>query len=175
VRDLHHLVSTFFVDQISQQPVVFAGPTRPIADPGRPIEALAGLTGPKLDRFVADGMGIDLDALTKASDAVGVVAALAETEVPVGQRDTVDEATFAALRDGLSSEVLRLAEMAMPELRVRSGPLDAGPAGGPAGGAAGTASTARTPRRTRTRRRPQRQPDALDELLSRLEDEGADR
>ncbi len=138
------------------------GRRRPIADPGRPIEALAGLTGAKLDRFVADGMGIDLDALTKASDAVGVVAALAETEVPVGQRDTVDEATFAALRDGLSSEVLRLAEMAMPELRVRSGPLDTGPAGAHAGTPAPHRRLDRS-HLLAPRRRAQRPPDALDE------------
>ena len=73
------------------QPVAFAGPTRPIADPGRPIEGLGGLTGPKLDRFVADGFGIDLDTLSRVSDAVGVVAALAETEVPVSQRDDIDD------------------------------------------------------------------------------------
>ncbi len=45
-----------------------------------------------------------------------MVAALAETQVPVLQRDGIDEATFTALRAGLTSEVQRLAEMAMPEL-----------------------------------------------------------
>ena len=44
VRDLGHLVSAFFVDQLSPEPVRFAGPTRPVADPGRPIEGLSGLT-----------------------------------------------------------------------------------------------------------------------------------
>jgi hypothetical protein len=155
VRDLHHLVSTMFIDQISHQPVAFAGPTRPVADPGRPIEGLGGLTGTKLDRFVADGFGIDLDALSKVSDAIGVVAALAETEVPVSQRDGIDDVTFAAMRDGLTTEVMRLAEMAMPDLRLRSAELDEADAGGTG----------------RRRRRTPRPPDALDDLLARLEEE----
>ncbi len=150
IRDLRHLVSTFFVDQLAREPVAFGGPTRPVADPGRPIEGLAGLTGSKLDEFVASGFGIDLAQLAEASSAVGVVAALADTDVPVSLHDSIDTAAFAALRDGLTAEVLRLAEMAMPDLRTRgpgSPPYDA--------------------------REAQRPRDALDDLLDRPEQEGS--
>jgi hypothetical protein len=116
IRDLGHLVSTYFVDQISLQPVAFAGPTRPVADPGRPIEGLSGLSPRRLDELVATGLGIDLAALEKASATIGTVAALAQTQVPVMQRDGIDKATFTALQDGLTTEVRRLAEMATPKL-----------------------------------------------------------
>jgi hypothetical protein len=113
-RDLGHLVSAFVVDRLSREPVAFAGPSRPVADPGRPIDGLAGLDTRALDELVARGLGLDLAALERASQTVGVVAALGSMAVPVAQRDGVDATTFAALQDGLTSEVLRLAEMAVP-------------------------------------------------------------
>jgi hypothetical protein len=148
-RDLRHLLSTFFVGQLASEPVAFAGPTRPVADPGRPIDGLAGLSEARLDQLVATGFGIDLDKLAQASEVVGVVAALADTETPLLQRDNVDEASLTALRAGLRDEVLRLAEMAIPDLRTR----------GP-----GLGDRRRTPRTHRRR-------DALDDLLDRVEPE----
>jgi hypothetical protein len=148
-RDLRHLLSTFFVGQLASEPVAFAGPTRPVADPGRPIEGLAGLSEARLDQLVATGFGIDLDKLARASEAVGVVAALGDTETPLLQRDNVDEASLTALRAGLTDEVLRLAEMAIPDLRAR----------GP-----GPGDRRRSPRAHWRR-------DALDDLLDRLEPE----
>lgn len=147
-RDLGHLVSTFFVDQVASEPVSFAGPPRPVADPGRPIDDLAGLSGSKLDSFVAAGFGIDLDRLSKISQAVGVPAALAETEVPVVAPDGVSERAFTAVAQGLTNEVMRLAEMAIPDVRRRR------------------SSAAR-----RQEPQSQRAPDALDELLDALEEE----
>jgi len=150
-RDLGHLVSSFFVDQVARQPVSFAGPPRPVADPGRPIEELAGLSGSKLDSFVAAGFGIDLQRLSKASKAVGVPAALAETDVPVVAADGVSEQAFTAVQEGLTAEVLRLAEMAMPDLRMRTTPARA-----PSG-------------RARSGAQARRARDALDELLDAVE------
>jgi hypothetical protein len=120
-----------------------------VADPGRPIEGLAGLSEARLDQLVATGFGIDLDKLARASEAVGVVAALGDTETPLLQRDNVDEASLTALRAGLTDEVLRLAEMAIPDLRAR----------GP-----GPGDRRRSPRAHWRR-------DALDDLLDRPEPE----
>jgi hypothetical protein len=55
------------------------GPSRPVADPGRPLTFLEG----DLDAAVAHGLGLDLGALTEAARQVGVVGALAATAVPV--------------------------------------------------------------------------------------------
>ncbi len=114
VNDLGHLVSTFFVDQISKDPVTFAGPRRPIADPGRPIEELAGLTPARLDAVIAGGFGFDLAKLEKQAKLVGVAAALAETEVPVRPVDGSLDANLGLLRNSLFREVVRLADIAVP-------------------------------------------------------------
>lgn len=114
VNDLGHLVSTVFVDQLSKDPVTFAGPRRPIADPGRPIEELAGLTPARLDAAVAGGLGFDLDKLKKQAELVGVAAALAETDVPVRPVDGSLDANLELLRSSLLREVVRLADIAVP-------------------------------------------------------------
>ena len=114
IADLGHLVSTRFVGQLSNDPVTFAGPRRPIADPGRPIEELSRLSPAKLDAVIAGGFGIDLERLEKQAEMVGVAAALAETKVPVAEVDASLDASLGLLRRSLFREVVRLADIAVP-------------------------------------------------------------
>ena len=112
--DLGHLVSTRFVGQVAADPGTFAGPRRPIADPGRPIEELSGLSPAKLDAVIAGGFGFDLDRLEKQAEMIGMAAALAETQVPVAEVDGSLDANLGLLRHSLFREVVRLADIAVP-------------------------------------------------------------
>jgi hypothetical protein len=124
------------------------GPGRPVADPGRSIE----LKG-SLDTVVAAGLGLDLDAVVKAADAVGLPAALAGTEVAVGRSDgAFDPGALDGLRARLDTELTRVAAAAVPTTR---------PVRAPKGGRRRTADAA-----------PEVVPDALDELLGTAHVEG---
>jgi hypothetical protein len=59
------------------------GPSRPVADPGRPLSFIEG----DVDRAAALGLGLDLGALTEAARQVGIVGALGATAVPVASLD----------------------------------------------------------------------------------------
>lgn len=141
--DISQLVTSSFFEHLAREPVLVAGPGRPVADPGRPIEELAGLSADRLDAVVAAGLGIDVKAVRDASRAVGVAAALDAIQVPVAGGDRFTDQTVAALGDALHAEVGRLAEIALPQLRTQ----------------ARGAAAAAPPR------------DALDDLLEALDDD----
>lgn len=126
VVDLGHLVSTMFLDSLAGDPVKVAGPRRPIADPGRPIPELDGLSQNRLDAVVAGGLGIDLGKLRKQSEAVGVVAALVDTQVPVQRTAELGDAAVTRLTESLDSMVRRVAGVAaLPDLDIGAAdPLD---------------------------------------------------
>jgi len=119
------------------------GPQRPVADPGRPLRVDGDL-----DVLVANGLGYDLAALRKRADAVGVLAALEQTQAPValkpGQAPN-EKLVVPALRAALGAELQRTLGVAAPPTRVVIGP-----------NVRGVARAARKP-----------QPDALDALIDR--------
>jgi hypothetical protein len=149
---LGRLLGLGLMTKAGQAPEAVAGPTRPIADPGRPIE----LDGP-LDQIVASGLGLDLPRLQEQARTQGMVAALAGTDVVVAGRGRVDQATVAGLRTTLDGEVTRLAKVAAAG---RIGPPDVlAPISVTAEGAStGAAMAEAAP-----------EPDALDDLLDALQ------
>jgi hypothetical protein len=86
------------------------GPSRPLADPGQPIE-LAG----QLDQAVAAGLGLDPGALAEMSKARGAAYAFATTPPAVARAE--GPAAFTALRTALQTEVTRLADAAVSKGR----------------------------------------------------------
>jgi hypothetical protein len=117
VQDLGHLLSTRFVGQLGTAPIRFAGPRRPIADPGRPIPGLSGLSTARLDEVVATGLGLDIDRIRDEAARIGAAAALARTDVPVASFDTVPvDQAVDLLRTSLEREVVRLANIARPSV-----------------------------------------------------------
>lgn len=88
------------------------GPQRPLADPGRPLRVDGDL-----DRLVAAGLGLDLAALRKRADAVGVLSALQTTAVPLAMKpgETPNEKLVVpALRAALQGELQRTLAVAVP-------------------------------------------------------------
>lgn len=144
--DLSHLVTGGLLDKVAAKPVAVAGPPRPVADPGRPLE-LAG----NLDAVVASGLGLDLRAIRQAADTVGIAAALAATDVPLVTFDEgplVGGPQLDAMGTSLRGEVERLATLA-------AGKLGAAPAA-----RRGARATPAEP-----------QPDPLDDLIDRVPDQ----
>jgi hypothetical protein len=121
-RDLGRLVGMQMMNLAGQTPETVVGPSRPIADPGRPI----GLEGP-LDQVVAAGLGLDLGQLQEQARIRGMVAALAGTDVVVAGGQRIDQATLAGMRTTLDDEVNRVATAAQPR-RMDPGTGDAGAA-----------------------------------------------
>ncbi|HSC90824.1 MAG TPA: hypothetical protein VLB86_04135 [Gaiellaceae bacterium] len=141
--DLGHLVGTGLLDRVAAAPARVVGPSRPVADPGRPLE-LAG----SLDTIVAEGLGLDLRALRKTAETVGMVAALAATDVPLvsfGDEPVREGPEVEAMGATLHAEIARLASLVAPS-----------PVGGP-----------RAPRAARGAAAPPTR-DALDELIDRI-------
>ena len=103
VPELGRLISRRVVLAAAGNPVTVLGPSRPLADKGRPIE----LDG-DVDEIVATGFGIPLEALRATSGRLGVLAALQQTEVPGGDDGhgaRFDESAAAQLRAGLTATV----------------------------------------------------------------------
>jgi hypothetical protein len=143
--DLSHLVATGLLEKVATRPAAVAGPPRPVADPGRPLE----LSG-SLDTVVAQGLGLDLQAIREAADTVGIVAALGSTDVPLvtfGAGPLTKGPQLDAMRTALRTEVERLAGLAAPQ----TGDLGAAPRGA-------RAAPAEPPH------------DALDDLIDRIPD-----
>jgi hypothetical protein len=86
------------------------GPSRPLVDPGQPIE----LSG-SLDQVVATGLGLDPGALAELSKARGAAYALATTPPAVARAE--GPAAFTTLRTALQTEVNRLADAAVSKGR----------------------------------------------------------
>jgi hypothetical protein len=97
------------------------GPRRPIADPAREIKVRGDL-----DALVAEGLGLDLDALRKTGESIGLVAALADAEVPIAHRgdgpDDVPGGSIATLRASLERELGRVLDVAVPPVIIRDQP-----------------------------------------------------
>jgi hypothetical protein len=100
--ELGRLISRRVVLAAAGDPVTVLGPTRPLADEGRPID----LDG-DVDEIVATGFGIPLDAVRAASGRLGVLAALRQTGVPGddGHETGFDERAAAQVRTGLTATV----------------------------------------------------------------------
>jgi hypothetical protein len=92
------------------------GPSRPLADPGAPIE----LTG-SLDQVVATGLGLDLGALQQAAGTMGMAHAVAATPPVVAEFDGPDGAATTTLHGALDTELSRIAATATPTRRVPKG------------------------------------------------------
>ena len=114
------LLGRGIVEAAAADPAGVLAPTRPLADGGRRIEVDGDL-----DEVVARGFGIDLDAVRRTTDGVGLLAALHETAAPVISDDRVpfDDEAAAKLRQGLATTVGRLADQAV------GGRRDPGPVG----------------------------------------------
>jgi len=150
---LGRFVALAVLDEVSASAPTTLGPRRPLADPGRELKV-----GADLDQLVAAGLGLDLAAVRRRADAVGIVAALTETAVPVAFRPgggELDPAAVAGLRSGLAAEVNHVVSVAVPAGR----PQPPGP-GGPGDARRGGQLAGQLPGA-----------DALDELLDALEAE----
>ena len=91
-------------------PEKIVGPTRPLVDPGRPIELVGAL-----ERVVAEGLGLDLDTLKRVASERGPAYAFA-TERPIVVGDEgLNGATVAGLRAALDAELTKIASTAMPD------------------------------------------------------------
>jgi hypothetical protein len=113
--DLGRFVALHTLGEMAGNPVEFVGPRRPIADPGREL-----IVRGDLDEVIASGLGLDLAAVRKAGESVGVVAALGLTQVPVasdGGRIEIDEAAVSGLRGALQAEMNRIVGIAVSRER----------------------------------------------------------
>ena len=84
-----------------------------MADPGRPLNVKGDL-----DQVIADGLGIDLNAVKKTSSQLGIVQALAQASVPVANPDgskVLDAHGLSALRGALATTLTRVANIAAPK------------------------------------------------------------
>jgi hypothetical protein len=137
--DIGRFVAMQTLDVLSKNTDRMIGPQRPVADPGRPLRVDGDL-----DALIAGGLGYDLASLRKRADAIGMVAALEQTQAPValkpGQAPN-EKLVVPALRAALGAELERTLGVAAPP-RIVVGPL-------------GVARAARKP-----------QPDALDALIA---------
>jgi hypothetical protein len=103
--DLGRLLGREVTLAAAADPQAVLAPSRPLADPGRPIELDGGV-----DELIAGGFGIPLDAVRGASSQIGLLAALRQADVPVvaDERGGFDRAAAEQLRRGLTDSVARL-------------------------------------------------------------------
>jgi hypothetical protein len=130
------------IEKLVKNPGQTIGPRRPVADPGRPL-----IVKGELDEIIAGGLGLDVEALRKMGDKIGMLAALSQTEVPLANRTgniEIGKQAVSALRSALNVELNRALNVAAPQLTLKSR----------------GAARAVTPK-----------PDALDELIKRVSDE----
>ncbi len=96
------------------------GPQRPVADPGRPLRVKGDL-----DTLVAAGLGVDLAALKKRADSVGLLSALQQTAVPLAMKPgqaPSEKQVVPALRAALQGELQRTLAVAVPPAVVVTRP-----------------------------------------------------
>jgi len=118
--DLGRLVSRRVVLSAGDDPAAVLAPSRPLADPGRPIEVDGDL-----DEIVATGFGFSADAVRRAAAQIGVLAALQQTPVPGGDPAQVprfDHAAADHLRARLDASVTRMVAEAMGGRQGPGGP-----------------------------------------------------
>ena len=142
--DLQRFVAVKVIDGLVKNSDRMIGPQRPVADPGREIVVRG-----ELDRVIADGLGIDLAAVRKVANQVGIVAALSRSAIPVAAA----RPDVAALRNALDRELASVISVAAPQTVI----------GGTGGiGPGGVGGRPRTPRAQAPR-----ETDALDALIDR--------
>jgi hypothetical protein len=110
--DMGRFVAMQVLDVLAKNTDRMVGPQRPVADPGRPLRVEGDL-----DALIAGGLGYDLAAVRKRADAVGVLAALEQTQVPLGLgpgQAPNEKLVVPALREALGSELQRTLEVAAP-------------------------------------------------------------
>lgn len=116
--DLGRFVALQMIDELVKNPEQMIGPRRPIADPGREL-----IVRGDLDAVIATGLGIDLGALLKMSDQVGIVAALSKVEVPIANKGgniEIDKLAVAGLRIALNAELNSALNVAAPKPVLRA-------------------------------------------------------
>jgi hypothetical protein len=110
--DLGRYVALQVLDAMVKNPADAIGPRRPVADPGREL-----LVRGDLDEVICGGLGIDLAAVRKVSDQIGVLAAVSQTRVPVAGTPgagKLDDQALAGLRGALADELAHVAGVAAP-------------------------------------------------------------
>lgn len=107
---LSRLVSHTLVEALATRTTATIGPTRPVVDPGRPIKVSGDLDG-----VVAAGLGLDLDSLRKVAGKVGMVAAVAATDVPVARpgSEVADELSVRLMGAALEDRVAAAVDVAL--------------------------------------------------------------
>jgi hypothetical protein len=103
--DLNRFVAVQFIGEMVKNPDRMIGPRRPVADPGREVVVRGDL-----DQVIAEGLGVDLAAVRRAADQVGIVAALAGTDVPIAET----RPDVVALRGALETELAHVIDVAAP-------------------------------------------------------------
>ena len=118
--DLGALIGRTLMLAAAEQPDRVFAPSRPLADPGRPLP-FAHDGG--LEALIAEGFGLRAADVSGRTKVVGPVAALQHTAVPVVESPAggpaLDGASVERLRASLTSVVDRLTEDALPN-RVQS-------------------------------------------------------
>lgn len=110
--DLGRYVAIQALGEMAKNPDEILGPRRPVADPGRAIQ----IDG-TLDAVIAAGLGLDLATLQKLGSQVGVLAAVAQTPVPLASKDgaiPLDAKAVAQLRGALQAELDHALGIALP-------------------------------------------------------------
>jgi hypothetical protein len=116
--DLGRFVALQMIDDMVKNPERMIGPRRPIADPGREL-----IVSGDLDKLIASGLGLDLDAVRKTGERIGLLAALATAEVPVVNKGGIlkfDKPAVAGLRDALNAELGAALNVAAPPQLLRT-------------------------------------------------------
>lgn len=116
--DLGRFVALQMIGDMVKNPERMIGPRRPIADPGREL-----IVRGDLDKIIATGLGIDLDAVLKSGEQLGLITALAQSEVPVVNKGgilKVDKLAVAGLRDALNAELGKALNVAAPPQLLRA-------------------------------------------------------
>jgi hypothetical protein len=108
---LGRFVATQVVGEMAGDPARVLGPRRPIADPGRELRIKGSL-----DEIVASGLGIDLTQVRELAAAVGVLAALEATSVPLAGTlgsAKLTEQGLTSLHAALTTELERTLSVAV--------------------------------------------------------------
>jgi hypothetical protein len=144
LADLGALAGKQFILEAAKAPEAVLAPSRPVVDPGRPLNYLDG----DVDQIIAEGFGIPLGRVRELSSRIGVVSALDTIAVPEAQAMQLDAAAGVRLRDALEDAVDVIAAGAITRTTT--------PITGPVGGVGGFGAARRAPEH-----------DALDDLLER--------
>jgi hypothetical protein len=127
--DLGRFVALQVLGDLATNTAEMLGPRRPIADPGRELDVSGDL-----DAVIAAGFGFDLETVRRQAEAVGIVAAINATPVPVANprgRIQLDERAIGGLRSALSMELNKVLEVAAPRVIRDASPEKPGPADAP--------------------------------------------